>query len=55
MELGLKNGECTILAVPASHVTGLVAQILTLIGCGEIVIMEHFEVQEFAILAKKHD
>ena len=33
MELGLKDGECTILAVPASHVTGLVAQILTLIGC----------------------
>ncbi len=55
MELGLKNGECTILAVPASHVTGLVAQILTLIGCaGKIVIMEHFEVQEFAMLAKKH-
>ena len=55
MELGLKDGECTILAVPASHVTGLVAQILTLIGCaGKIVIMEHFEVQEFASLAKKH-
>ena len=55
MELVLKDGECTILAVPASHVTGLVAQILTLIGCaGKIVIMEHFEVQEFAILAKKH-
>ncbi len=55
MELGLEDGECTILAVPASHVTGLVAQILTLIGCaGKIVIMEHFEVQEFAILAKKH-
>ena len=55
MELALKDGECTILAVPASHVTGLVAQILTLIGCaGKIVIMEHFEVQEFAILAKKH-
>ena len=55
MELGLKDGECTILAVPASHVTGLVAQILTLIGCaGKIVIMEHFEVKEFAILAKKH-
>ncbi len=55
MELELKDGECTILAVPASHVTGLVAQILTLVGCaGKIVIMEHFEVQEFAILAKKH-
>ena len=55
MELALKDGECTILAVPASHVTGLVAQILTLIGCaGKIVIMEHFEVKEFAILAKKH-
>ena len=55
MELALKDGECTILAVPASHVTGLVAQILTLVGCaGKIVIMEHFEVKEFAILAKKH-
>ena len=55
MELKLQDGECTILAVPASHVTGLVAQILTLIGCaGKIVIMEHFEVQEFVILAKKH-
>ena len=56
MELGLKDGEITILAVPASHVTGLVAQILTLIGCaGKIVIMEHFEVQNFALLAKKHE
>ena len=56
MALGLKDGECTILAVPASHVTGLVAQILTLVGCaGKIVIMEHFEVREFAILAKKHE
>ena len=55
MELELQDGECTILAVPASHVTGLVAQILTLIGCaGKIVIMEHFEVQEFASLAKKY-
>ncbi len=55
MELELQDGECTILAVPASHVTGLVAQILTLIGCaGKIVIMEHFEVKEFASLAKKH-
>ena len=55
MELELQDGECTILAVPASHVTGLAAQILTLIGCaGKIVIMEHFEVQEFASLAKKH-
>ena len=54
-ELGLKDGECTILAVPASHVTGLVAQILTLIGCaGKIIIMKHFEVQQFAHLAKKH-
>ena len=56
IELGLKDGECTILAVPASHVTGLVAQILTLIGCaGKIVIMEHFEVEEFASVANKHE
>ncbi len=53
--LELEDGECTVLAVPASHVTGLVAQILTMIGCaGTIVMMPHFDVGDFTALAREH-
>jgi len=53
--LGLEDGECTVLAVPASHVTGLVAQIMTMIGgAGTIVMMPHFDVGDFTALAREH-
>ncbi len=53
--LGLEKGECTVLAVPASHVTGLVAQILAMIGCaGTTVMMPRFDVENFTALARQH-
>ncbi len=53
--LGLRDAECTVLAVPASHVTGLVAQILTMIGCaGTTVMMPRFDVEDFTALARDH-
>ena len=37
--LGLRAGECGLLAVPASHVTGLVALILAMAGVGGSVVL----------------
>jgi acyl-CoA synthetase (AMP-forming)/AMP-acid ligase II len=50
--MALNPGERSILAVPASHITGLVANILTMIrtaGCN--VILRQFEAQAFLALA----
>ena len=53
--LGLEDGECTILAVPCTHVTGLIAQIMTMIGCsGTTVMMPEFDTHEFVALARRH-
>ncbi|HEY0822300.1 MAG TPA: long-chain fatty acid--CoA ligase, partial [Ramlibacter sp.] len=37
--LGLRAGECGLLAVPASHVTGLVALVLAMAGVGGSVVL----------------
>ncbi len=52
--LGLRSGERTVLAVPASHVTGLVAIILAMVrvaGC--TVLMSQFDAREFNRLAER--
>jgi long-chain acyl-CoA synthetase len=42
--LGLRAGECGLLAVPASHVTGLVALILAMAGvAGSVVLLPDFK------------
>jgi long-chain acyl-CoA synthetase len=42
--LGLRQGECGLLAVPASHVTGLVALILAMAGvAGSVVMLPEFK------------
>lgn len=49
----LKVGERTILSVPASHVTGLVAQILPMFAvAGCTITMAHFDVDDFLSLAE---
>ncbi len=49
---GLGPADRTVVAVPASHVTGLVAGILTPLACGGAVVMlEKFEVEAFLTLA----
>jgi len=48
----LRDGEVSVLAVPASHVTGLVAIILTMIGVGgTTVLMPVFKARAFLALA----
>lgn len=42
--LGLRTGECGLLAVPASHVTGLVALVLAMAGvAGSVVLLADFK------------
>jgi len=49
--MGLRAGERTLLAVPASHVTGLVAVIMTMwqVG-GAVVMMREFKAADFLAL-----
>ena len=52
--MGLKASERSIIAVPASHITGLVANILTMIrtaGC--TIILRDFDVDDFLNLAAR--
>jgi O-succinylbenzoic acid--CoA ligase len=52
--LGLDAGERSMLAVPASHVTGLVATIVTMVRvAGAIVMMERFRAPDFITLAAR--
>jgi O-succinylbenzoic acid--CoA ligase len=52
--MGLGPQDCTIAAVPLSHVTGLVALITTFIRCaGKLVIMPAFKAAEFLPLAAR--
>ncbi len=52
--LGLRAGERTILAVPASHVTGLIAILLAVIGVGGTnILMRAFKAREFLELAER--
>lgn len=51
---GLTDGDVTMLAVPASHVTGLVALILATVNvAGTLVIMPAFKAPEFLALAAR--
>jgi long-chain acyl-CoA synthetase len=50
----LRDGEISILAVPASHVTGLVANILTMIRVfGSTVLMPTFKARTFLEIAER--
>jgi acyl-CoA synthetase (AMP-forming)/AMP-acid ligase II len=54
LAMSLRPGEVTLLAVPASHVTGLVALILTTIMVGgSLVIMRAFKARDFIRLAAR--
>ena len=54
--MALRDGEVSVLAVPASHVTGLVAIILTLLRvCGTTVLVPAFKARDFlALAAREH-
>ena len=50
----LKPGEVTVLAVPASHVTGLVAQLYDMLTLGgTVVLMREFKARSFLELAAR--
>ncbi len=52
--LGLGPGDRSILAVPASHVTGLVAILLAMVHCGGCtVIMRNFKARDYLALASR--
>jgi long-chain acyl-CoA synthetase len=53
MALALDANECSVAAVPLSHVTGLVAQLLSMLFCGgKLVMMPKFQALEFLALAE---
>lgn len=50
----LRNGVRSILAVPASHVTGLIANIATVIACaGTSILMSQFKASDYLKLAAR--
>jgi long-chain acyl-CoA synthetase len=52
--MGLSARDCSIAAVPLSHVTGLVALITTMVSCaGKLVIMSSFKAKDFLKLAER--
>ena len=52
--MGLGPDDCSIAAVPLSHVTGLVALITTMVRCaGKLVIMPAFKADGFLALAER--
>jgi long-chain acyl-CoA synthetase len=52
--LALRDGDVSVLAVPGSHVTGLVAIILTMIRiCGTTVLMPAFRAHDFIEIATR--
>jgi acyl-CoA synthetase (AMP-forming)/AMP-acid ligase II len=52
--LGLRDGDISVLAVPASHVTGLVAIILTMLRvAGTTVMMPAFKARNFLEIAAR--
>lgn len=52
--MGLGPSDVSIIAVPMSHVTGLVAQMLAMVRCaGALVIMPAFKVEHFLQLAER--
>jgi acyl-CoA synthetase (AMP-forming)/AMP-acid ligase II/AcrR family transcriptional regulator len=52
--MGLDGADRSLVAVPLSHVTGLVAQLYTLLHCaGTLVLMRQFKAAEFLRLASR--
>lgn len=52
--MGLEDGEVSVLAVPASHVTGLVAILLTMIEvAGTTIMMREFKARAFLEIAAR--
>ena len=52
--MGLDATDCSVAAVPLSHVTGLVALITTMVRCaGKLVIMPAFKAEDFLVLAAR--
>jgi long-chain acyl-CoA synthetase len=52
--MALRDGEVSVLAVPASHVTGLVAIILTMLRiCGTTILMPAFKARDFLRIASR--
>ena len=52
--MGLGPGDCSIAAVPLSHVTGLVGLITTMVrAAGKLVIMPAFKAADFLLLAER--
>lgn len=52
--MGLRQGEVSVLAVPASHVTGLIAILLTMIRvAGRTVMMPAFKARDFLTIAER--
>lgn len=52
--MGLGVSDCSVAAVPLSHVTGLVALITTMVRCaGKLVIMPAFKAEDFLVLAAR--
>ena len=52
--MGLGVSDCSVAAVPLSHVTGLVALITTMVRCaGKLVIMPVFKAEDFLVLAAR--
>ncbi|MBV8650180.1 MAG: long-chain fatty acid--CoA ligase, partial [Alphaproteobacteria bacterium] len=50
--LGFGAEDRAVLTVPASHVTGLVALVLTMLGCGgSVIMMRAFKARDFLALA----
>ncbi len=52
--MGLGPADCSVAAVPLSHVTGLVALVTTSLRCaGKLVIMPAFKAEDFLVLAAR--
>ena len=52
--MSLGQTDCSVAAVPLSHVTGLVALITTMVRCaGKLVIMPAFKAEDFLVLATR--
>jgi long-chain acyl-CoA synthetase len=52
--MALGDGEVSVLAVPATHVTGLVAIILTMLRiCGTTILMPAFKARDFLVIASR--
>jgi long-chain acyl-CoA synthetase len=53
--MGLTEDDCGLIAVPMSHVTGLIALVHTMVHCAAtLVIMPAFKANEFIDLAARH-